>query len=74
MSSEQNQLDLIEIPFQEISPEALRGVLEEFATRGGFEADTPLARRIEELTQKLKKGKAKIIFNPNDGSTNLVPS
>jgi uncharacterized protein YheU (UPF0270 family) len=66
------QDDLLEIPYRELSPEALRGVLEEYATRGGFESDMSLDTRIEEIKEKLKAGKARIIFDPKEGTTNLV--
>ncbi len=65
---------MVEIPYQQLSEEALLGVLEEFATRGGFEEDMGLDKRVEQLRKMLKNGKAKIVFNPDDGSTNLVPS
>lgn len=63
---------MVEIPFSELSPEALRGVLEEYATRGGFESDMSLDTRIEQMVEKLKAGKARIMFDPNEGTTNLV--
>ena len=66
------QDDLIEIPFRDLSSEALRGVLEEYATRGGFESDMSLNTRIEEIKEKLKIGKARIMFDPKAGTTNLV--
>lgn len=66
--------DVLEIPFAELSPEALRGILEEYATRGGFEADTSIDSRIHEMEAKLKKGKIKIVFDPKTGLTNIAPT
>lgn len=63
---------MMEIPYTELSPEALRGVLEEYATRGGFESDVSLESRIEQILVSLKQGKSKIVFDPDEGSTNLV--
>ena len=63
---------MLEIPYQDLSPEALRGVLEEFATRGGFESDVSLDSRIAQITEKLRQGKAKIVFDPDEGTTNVV--
>ncbi|MFA5508863.1 MAG: YheU family protein [Vulcanimicrobiota bacterium] len=65
---------MLEIPYRELSSEALRGVLEEYATRGGFESDLSLDERIEELLKKLNSGKAKLMFDPEEGTTNLVGS
>ena len=65
---------MLEIPFRELSPDALRGVLEEYATRGGFDSDLSLDERIDELIEKLKTGKAKIMYDPNEGTTNLIAS
>jgi uncharacterized protein len=64
---------MLEIPYTQLSEDALRGVLEEFATRGGFEEDMSIDKRVEQLNSMLKKGKAKIIFDPDEGTTNLVP-
>ena len=63
---------MLEIPFRELSQEALRGVLEEYATRGGFDSELSLDERIDELVEKLKTGKAKIMYDPKEGTTNLV--
>lgn len=65
---------MLEVPYQSLSPEALRGVLEEFATRGGYESDVSLQDRIEELEAKLRVGKARIVYDPEEGTTNLVPA
>lgn len=65
---------MLEIPFQNLSPEALRGVLEEYATRGGFESDTALEERIEQLQAQLSSGKARIVYDPEEGTASLVAS
>lgn len=64
--------DLLEIPFRELSPEALRGVLEEYATRGGFESDDSMDERVAQLEERLKAGHARIMYDPKEGTTNLV--
>lgn len=70
---EQNKPNLVDIPHEELSEVALRGILEEFATRGGYESEVPLESRLGALMAKLKSGKAKIVFDPDEGTTNLVP-
>lgn len=62
----------IEIPYRELSPEALHGILEEYATRGGFDSELPLSDRIAVLRSKLDSGQARIIYDPEEGTTNLV--
>jgi uncharacterized protein YheU (UPF0270 family) len=63
---------VLEIPYEELSEEALQGVLEEFVTRGGYESDMVVEERIRKLRQRLEQGKAKIVFDPEQGATNLV--
>ena len=64
---------MMDIPYEQLSEEALNGILEEFVTRGGYESDIPIASRIATLKERLKKGKAKIVFDPEEGAANLVP-
>lgn len=63
---------LIEIPYQQLSPEALNGILEEYATRGGYECDMPLERRIEILKKRLTAKELIIVFDPKDEAVNIV--
>lgn len=63
---------MLDIPYEDLSEEALHGILEEFATRGGYESDISIETRIEKLKARLKAGKAKIVFDPEEGATNLV--
>lgn len=66
------ETETLEIPYQQLSPDALRGILEEYATRGGFEADTSIDSRIEEMMEKLRQKKIKIVFDPKTGLTNVA--
>jgi len=72
MKAESIDERLIEIPYQQLSPEALNGILEEYATRGGYECDMPLERRIEILKKRLKAKELKIVFDPKDEAVNIV--
>ncbi|NMA29206.1 MAG: YheU family protein, partial [Burkholderiales bacterium] len=36
---------LIEIPSEQLSSEALQGILEEYCTRGGYDSEVPVADR-----------------------------
>lgn len=65
------------IPHQSLSPEALQGILEEFVTREGTDyvlEEAPLAQKVRQIRQQLDQGKIVIVYNPDDGSCNLLPS
>lgn len=63
---------MIEIPHGELSQEALEGVLEEYVTRGGVEHNQSVPERIARLRGMLDTGRARIVFDPEEGTTNLV--
>ena len=65
------------IPFQDLSSEALRGVLEEFVTREGTdygEAEIGLETKIKQVLNQLHAGKAVIVFDQKTETCNIVPS
>lgn len=67
-------MDIVEIPYRELSADALYGILEEYATRGGFESDLPVGQRVSQLRARLEAGKLKIVFDPEQGLANLTPA
>ena len=63
------------VPHRELSPEALRGVVEEFVTRDGTDyGDTwvPLEERVQQVLERLRRGEADLLFDRETGSTHLV--
>ena len=65
----------VEIPFERIDPDTLRGLIGEFVTReweelgnAGFTLDT----KIEQVHQQLKDNKAKVVFDLSSNSANIV--
>ncbi len=54
------------IPYDQLSAEALNGLIEDFVTRDGTDNgdETPFVTRIERVRQALEKGQAVIIFDP----------
>ncbi len=53
------------IPYKELSPEALNGVIEQFVSRDGPDSghvDVPIKRKIEQVIKQLESGKAVIVF------------
>lgn len=61
----------VRIPYDQLSPEALRGVIEEFVTRAGTdygEIEISLETKINQVLNQLKSGKAVIVFDSeNEG-------
>ena len=62
----------IRIPPDQLAPEALRGVIEEFVTRDGTEL-TDAKTKIEEVEERLRRGEAEIWFDRVTRSCNIVP-
>ena len=63
----------IRIPPEQLTPEALRSVIEEFVTRDGTEL-TDSKTKIEEVRELLRNGEAEIWFDRATRSCNIVPS
>lgn len=67
MNKSQNKLEPVVIPYQELSPTALRGLIEYFVLREGTEygsKDVPLDVKHAQVMRLLEKGAARIVFNP----------
>jgi uncharacterized protein len=65
------------IPFRELSPEALHGLIEEFVTRDGTdygESEIPLDTKVQQVLNQLHSGKAVIVFDQKTETCNIVPS
>jgi len=57
----------VKIPYDQLSTQALKGVIEEFVTRDGTdygEVEISLETKISQVLLKLKSGKAVIVFDP----------
>ncbi len=68
--------ELVEIPFQQLDPEILRALLEEFVTRDGMDWDQAgcsLDDKIAQLMAQLKEKKIRIVHDLKSESTNLIP-
>lgn len=63
------------IPYQELSDDALRGIIEEYITREGTEhgdIECSLAEKVQQVSQQLKKGTIFILFDSNLQQCNIV--
>ncbi|MCM2286062.1 MAG: YheU family protein [Desulfobacula sp.] len=67
----------LKIPFDQLSIEALHGVVEEFVTRDGTdygEVEAPLEIKMNQVLNQLKSGKAVIVFDPESDTCNILKS
>lgn len=65
----------VEVPPGELSPSALRGVIEAFVLREGTEygeRDVPLEHKVAAVQRQLERGEARILFDPVTGSIDIV--
>jgi uncharacterized protein YheU (UPF0270 family) len=65
----------VEVPHGDLSPDALRGVVESFVLREGTdygERDVPFEAKVLQVLRQLERGEAKILFDPVTESVDLV--
>jgi uncharacterized protein YheU (UPF0270 family) len=70
-----DQQPAVEVPHEQLSPEALRGVIESFVLREGTEygeRDVPLDTKIEQVLHQIERGEALIMFDPNTETVDVV--
>jgi uncharacterized protein len=63
------------VPFNELSPEALQGIIQEFVTRDGTdygETEVALETKIQQILNQLHAGKVVIVFDPKSETCNIV--
>ncbi|MCC5887153.1 MAG: YheU family protein [Gammaproteobacteria bacterium] len=66
----------MEIPSNQLSPDALRGIIEEFVTREGTEygsSEVPLETKIAQVAAQIRRGDVVIDFDPTTDSVDLRP-
>jgi uncharacterized protein YheU (UPF0270 family) len=67
----------LKIPYNQLNPEALQGVIEEFVTRDGTdygEIEVSLETKISQVLGQLKSGKAVIVFDQATETCNILRS
>jgi uncharacterized protein YheU (UPF0270 family) len=63
------------VPARELSPEALRRVVESFVLREGTEygaRDVTLEDKVDDVVRQLDRGEAEIVFDPATESIDIV--
>lgn len=66
---------MIEVPWQEVAAETLDRLIEEFATRDGTdygESEVPLARKVTQVREQLRRGEVLIVFDEASEAVNLL--
>ena len=64
------------ISADQLSPQTLRALIEEFITRNGAiqgHSETPLDQMIAQVLSQLRNGKAVIVFDEEDETCSIVP-
>ena len=67
----------VKIPYDQLSSEALHGVVEEFVTRDGTdygEVEVPQETKIAQVMAQLRSGKAVIVFDQETESCTILKS
>ena len=65
----------VEVPYTALSTDALRGVLESFVLREGTEygeRDFTLEQKVAQVLVQLRRGEARVMFDPETASVTLV--
>jgi uncharacterized protein YheU (UPF0270 family) len=65
----------VEVPHEELSEQALRGVVESFVLREGTdygERDIAHDAKVAQVIRQLERGEARILFDPLDSSITIV--
>lgn len=66
----------VQIPFDQLQPDTLRALVEDFITREGTdygEVEAPLEMKVREVMGLLKAGKAAIFYDQTTETCNIVP-
>lgn len=72
----EQQEEGIEVPFQQISPEALQRMIQEFVTRDGAdwgEAGCSLEDKVRQVQRQLQAGQVRVVFDLRSQTANIVP-
>ncbi|MGE5608987.1 MAG: YheU family protein [Bacillota bacterium] len=69
-------MGVIVVPHNQLQPETLQALIEEFVTRDGAvhgHVDRPLSEEIDAVRRQLKAGKVVIVFDEETESCTIIP-
>jgi uncharacterized protein len=67
--------DSVNVPYTELAPELLRAVVESYVLREGTdygEKEYSLDEKVAKVISQLKRGEAKIVFDPESESVSIL--
>lgn len=70
-----NEPSGVDVPYSALSEATLAALIEEFVTRAGTDYGTverTLTDKIADVRRQLVRGEAKIVFDPESETTNIV--
>ena len=65
----------IEVPYQQLDPETLRSLIQEFVSRDGFDwgdAGCTLDNKVAQVLQQLLQKQVKVVFDFRSQTANIV--
>lgn len=65
----------VEVPYDQLSPEALLGVIKEFVTREGTDyghEEVPFEDKVAQVKRQLERGEVLVLFDAKEQTINLV--
>ena len=68
-------LNVVQVPYTELTPEVLRAVVESFVLREGTdygERELTLDDKVQRVVRLLERGDARIVFDPRTESVDVV--
>jgi uncharacterized protein len=66
----------VRVPWEQLPPQVLESVIEEFVTREGTEYgehDVPLETKVRQVKKQLERGDIVVLFDGKSETVNLVP-
>ena len=67
----------VEVPYEQLEPETLERLIEEFVTRDGTnwgDLDGALEKKVGQVMAQLRNKKAKVVFDLTSQTANIIPS
>ncbi len=67
----------VELSPDDLSPEALRGLVEEFVTRDGTDygaVERGVEEKIAQVLAQLRSGEVRLVFDPQTETANVAPA
>ncbi|MFZ5723926.1 MAG: YheU family protein [Pseudomonadota bacterium] len=67
--------EIVEVPWEQVPPDTLEALIEEFVTRDGTDygaSEASLAGKVSRVREQLRRGEVVIVFDAGSESVNLI--